>query len=459
MCMTLLDLSDNIILVPTACSLTLQDTRKSYHAQDAHYLFLRKPKEKQEPLSFVAVLAAMRAGRIKPDGTAVEVTEITLDFPHRAYGRKVLEGTASYADGEKEEWRIQVDPIHMRFEWVRQPYNLTDRLYFRIVTPRRTASLQLWHTGSGFQIDNGELPKKDVPGSAGQESELLFYSVHPKNCFRLELNVPGHLHMERATHPGRTLLHEDGWSSREAEEGEEPLWDVRWLCESSSLVRMSASCGVTAATRDFIGRAPVEAADASADFGPFFSQMVLGTLPLNLYRDPHGLFVRNAVMDGKCEDLDAAPLRETIFASESLYLLAPETVVQLLQRILRHASLKQEAHRGEQSKAFTDEECPLLMMAAWRLHQLTGDDEGLRGFLPLLRSCAQHVLALRRTNEAMPMVHETWDPQGVVQGKEPYFVALCHAGLRRLSELEQQAGDPLHARAWIEAARALSAVR
>jgi len=456
--MTFLDLSDNIILVPTARSLTIQDKRKSYQAQDAHYLFLSMPvADEQEEPGFAAVLAALRAGRVKPDGSTVEVRQVALDYPHRAYGRKVLEGTATYADGEKEEWRIQVDPMHMRFDWVRQPYNLTDQLFFRIVTPRPTSSYQLWHTGSGFQLGNGAIPQQVQPPqlSTVQETELLFYSVHPRNCFRMELTSGGRLEVLNARHPGRTLEHEEGWSSREAAGSEEPLWDVRWQCDNTALVRLSASWGVIAAARDFVGRAQVQSADASADFGPFFSQMVLGCLPLNLYFDAQGLLPRSSVLGGRGAEADPATLRELVFAAESLYLVSPDTTAEILAAVLSRARAKLDANSGAKGKIFADEDCPLLMIAAWRLHKLRGAEAQIPDFLPMLRASAQHVLALRRPNEAMPIVQETWGPQGVVQGKEPYFVALCHLGLRRLSELEQAFGDTLHARGWLEAARAM----
>ncbi|MBI2433177.1 MAG: hypothetical protein HYV26_09925, partial [Candidatus Hydrogenedentes bacterium] len=230
-----LDLSDNTVLAPLARSLTIQDTRSGQIVQDAHFIYFRH-EEAPSNVTYCPVLAVFRAGRLTPDGEQIEVESVELDYPHRAYGRKVLEGVATYPDGVKEEWRIQVDPVNMRFEWVRQPYNLSDKLFYRVLTPRRTASLQLWHTGSGLQVTNDVAATRGEPSilDAEQESELFFYSSAPKNCFRLETSSAGTLHIEGATGVPVHLPGEAGWDYEAAEKRQQPLWDMRWVVEGSS---------------------------------------------------------------------------------------------------------------------------------------------------------------------------------------------------------------------------------
>ncbi|MBI2433205.1 MAG: hypothetical protein HYV26_10065, partial [Candidatus Hydrogenedentes bacterium] len=312
--------------------------------------------------------------------------------------------------------------------------------------------------GSGLQVTNDVAATRGEPLilDAEQESELFFYSSAPKNCFRLETPSAGTLHIEGVTGVPVHLPGEAGWDYEAAEKRQQPLWDMRWVVEGSSLVRLSASWGIGAAHRDFLGRKEIHAADASADFGPFFTQMCLGCLTFNLLRtDGNGILPRASVVTGGEPEDVIAPAREIAWACEFLYLLDPKATAELLQDAIAWLAQRTCAQSPQANREMHNEEAALLLLMAGRYHKLTGDAKALKGHLPVLRTCGEHLLSLRREHEAMPIVHHTWDAQGVIQGKEPYFIALCFAGLQRLGSLEEALGDFSFAKAWTDAARAI----
>lgn len=458
----ILDLSDNTILACTGRGIAIQDPRNDFSLHDARYIY-RATEDRQGKRLFQATLVVYRAGRLLPDGTRVEVACTALDYPHRAYAKKVLQGVATYEDGFEEDWRIQVDPVHMRFHWVRQPHGPACPLYFRLVAPRQSTSLELWHSGSGKQVPNEAVP--GIPTSAfaqfedQPETELLFYTVYPKSCLRLELPVGGHLSIRKCSRLATLLDGEPGWSLHGREEIEDSMWEAHWQTMPTALADLNVTVGVTPAARDFAGRHPLHPTDASHDFGDFYSQAYLGCLPLNLIVDENArVMPKSAVLHPSNEASAPAPLREVAWAAEFLYLVEPRATALILRNAIEDTLERTGVeHPLWPEKGVRDEDIALLLLMAGRHLDLTGDRVFFDAHANDWTRCADRILQLRRRDEAMPIVQNTWDAQGVILGKEPYFVALCFAALSRLAGIEEMRGSGANAWRWHEAAEAMRA--
>jgi hypothetical protein len=457
-----LDLSDNTLLVCTARGISIQDTRTDRSRDDAHYLYRVEAGEGPAP-RFHATLCVLRAGRLLPDGEVMEVVSLALGYPHRAYGHNTLEGVATYADGAQEDWRIQVNPLQMRFDWVRQPHAHTDPLVFRVVLPRNGGALQLWQTGRGRQLAHlpgaETEPSDDNTLSAEQETEMLFYAPHPKNCCHFEMPTGGDVKVTWGTGAAALLPGDPDWARRMPRDVDESLWELSWQTDLSSIVHFTGSVGISAAIREFDGRKTLDPVNASHDFGDFYFQMYAGCLPLNLLHWAGRTLARAAVLPAGVEEKSPlAPLRDVAWAAEFLYLLDPVAIGELLRDSLE-VCLERSAPdaAGWPDGHLTDEECALVLLMAGRHYRITGDSHFVEKHIRHWRRCAEHLLELRRPSEAMPVVRQTWDAQGVTLGKEPYFVALCYAGLSRLAQLEAALPDPVMDDMWDTAALTLRA--
>lgn len=454
-----LDLSENTVLAVVSPVIELHDPRDVHRCNDCR-LFFRVQEESGQPPAFVGVLCRIHAGRVLEDGRYEEVESVSVDFPHAAYGRKVVAGSARYADGTQEEWRLRADPVSMRFEWTRQPDFTAGELVYRLLVPRQPNTPEYWHSGRGRQIARGGLMESLEPVvdllESEDETELLFLSPHPRNCFRIEQPAGGAVRirctvLERAPLPG-----EPAWGKNAAGRVLEPVWETVWPVRAGAIAYFNGAWGVNAAARGFEGRRRVECVDATHDFGPFFTQMFLHCLPLNLTRtETDRLAPRQAVLADDGAD-QPATAREIIWACEFLYLAAPDVAGGLLRNtvadLLDGGSVD---HEDGPRPAMSDDAVAETLLGAGRYYVLTNDEAFVGRLLPGLRRCAEHLLALRRPGEPLPVTTRTWEAQGALAGTEPYFTALCFAGLNRLAYIEERLGDPARATQWRHEAAAM----
>lgn len=445
-----LDLSENMRLVVWDTAIEIHEARPLHAVHDAALLF-RQRKDAAGVVHSHGLLGLIRAGRRDAGGAVQEVARVALEERSPFYGHTAAEGVAEYADGSKEDWQIRVDTERMRVDWVRQPHDPAGALCFRILLPRPDGTLTLWHTGGGRQLSSvGLAPSETLP----DETEALAYSVHPKNGFRFELETGGSLAAApgiraRAAYPGELPGEAGG-------EIGETVWEALWCAHPAALIHFAFNAGIRAAAREFNGAAPLRPADASYDFGSFYWQVYLGGLPLNQRPGPEGApGVRARVLGGAAPEsadggaCSAEPsLREIAWASEFLYLVTPGGATGLLRRTLQQ-HLPAGRHEDPLWPAgLTGEDAALLLMMAGRLHALTEDAGFARAHLDVWRACARRLLQMRLPGEALPITDATWEAQGRIVGKEPYFTALCHSALTRLAFIEDTAGERVRARDW-----------
>ncbi len=456
--MPYLDLSDNTLLVVERGAVEIHDARDVHQCNDCRLLFRSVQQEGKTP-HFEGILCQLFAGRRLPDGTVTEVEWVSMDFPHAAYGRKVLQGTAAYADGFQEEWRIRVDPLSMRFEWVRQPDDPDTQLVFRVVVPSQSQTLEAWHTGKGRQIVfGGTAPCTDrLPQlESADETELLFYSVFPKNCFRLERPSGGDARIEHTAWVREPAPGEPDSGRDTSGRVHEPVWEAFWEGRAGAMVFLNCSWGATAVASDFVGRRACLFSDATLDFGPFYAQMYLGCLPLNITGATHTeVRARGSVLTEDAAAPPASP-REIAWSSEFLYLVEPAATQGLLRAQLNDAfradSVKDPAWPAAH---MNDDAVAELLMMAGRCFSLDRDEICARADLEPMRRCAEYLLSLRPHDEPLPVTARTWDAQGILIGKEPYFTALCYAALNRLAFIEEAIGQFSYAARWRREAEAL----
>ena len=181
--MVRLDLSENTLLAVVSPLVEIHDVRDVHRCNDVR-LFYRIERDEEDVPKFAGVLSRMRAARVTAADERIGVTEVNVDFGHAVYGRKVVEGTATYADCMEESWRLRGDPLTMRLEWIRQPEDSSSRLVFSCTFPRQHDTPEYWQTGRGEQIARGGAVERFAEArpdqlEAGDEMELLFMSPHP----------------------------------------------------------------------------------------------------------------------------------------------------------------------------------------------------------------------------------------------------------------------------------------
>jgi hypothetical protein len=212
---------------------------------------------------------------------------------------------------------------------VRQPEHPAHPLLFIALAPAPTRELQFWHSGKGeYALSRPALGPASLHSTG--ETEAIFYSEAPRNCFRMELPLSGMADIAIA--PAHTLPLPA--ALREALPQQQPLWRATWTCPPAAISQCSLAWGITAALRDFHGRLAMRITDASLDFGPFYAQVALGALPLNLHTNQSGqLALRKSALPVHHE-LDPRPAHTLALAAEFLHMVAPDAIATLLDTIL-----------------------------------------------------------------------------------------------------------------------------
>ncbi|MCC6142543.1 MAG: hypothetical protein IT368_01930 [Candidatus Hydrogenedentes bacterium] len=430
-----LDLTENIHLVVQGVRIGIQDAREISSANDAHVLFRRNG----DGAGLVALLWEILPGR-RVEGRFDPIVEALLSYRTAAYGHKSLEGTARYSDGSEEDWRIVADTLAMRVEWVRQPHAYDIPLMFNLVTARQCCNLELWHTGRGRQIINGVMQAArdaDVGElEAPDEAELLFYSIHPRNCLRAALPTGGRAAIRRSERQRPLEPDEPREDGDSAGKVAEPVWEVEWEGYPAAITYLYLSCGVRAAASHFDGRHRLYTCDASPDFGPFFHQAVLSALPLNIVDSREHVEIRPHVLTADNQAQRPVELRELAWASEFLYLLEPQFATRMIRETIeRH--LPSGRHEDPcWPSGLADNSVAELLMMAGRYFALTEDVAFATQYLESWRACGKYLLSLRRPHEALPVSYNSWHPGTALAGKDPYLSAVCYAAFVRLGFIE-----------------------
>lgn len=96
-----------------------------------------------------------------------------------------------------------------------------------------------------------------------------------------------------------------------------------------------------------------------------------------------------------------------------------------------------------------------LLMLGGRHYYLTGDVNFAKAHIEQYHAAAHRLLSTIPAGQALPVCTLSWDGQGIVMGKEPYFTAECYAGLNRLADMEEALGDADSSIQWRNAAAAM----
>lgn len=427
-----LDLSEGIIVACMERSVGVLDPRNIHEALDAAQL-LHESAPNGAISAQSGFVAVFRAGRLREDGHYDEVVRFELSHGHAIYGRKLLEGTAHYADGSAEGWRIQVDPLNMRWHWTRQPDQPHDRLVLRVITPQPPDEHACWQTGRGITAQGLAVLHAD------EESELLCIGATAKNSFRIETQSAGALSLRPLDDVRTALAGESGW-----DRAEQPGTEICWEVPPVALFRMSASWGLAHAVQDFQGRRPFVAADATRDFDMFYARMTLAAMPLYLAGGGTEHYVPLAWL---AADAPTATLHDIAMACEFLPLADPRAAGELMRDTIDRtlAGVLEHAEHGLHLR-----EAAELLLIAGRYAGISGDPDFLGERLFRLRKVAEAVLRARPEGGALPRCDT---PEGL--GLDPSFIAMCYAGLKRLAELEHSLAASEQAKAWIVAADAM----
>jgi hypothetical protein len=341
--------------------------------------------------------------------------------PHPAYGGDVIEASAEFADGTREQWLVRWDSSTSLFEWVRQPLGPPRRCRFSFELPIQP------ERGDFISHSAGLASAKDFDSATlAQERGLFAHPAGIRGGMFLHLGLGGALDLAAAS-PSETASLPPHAAARAADR----CWTGTWTPPVSRMVRFSVTLGTPPSVR-----AEAEASgqgafsDASLDFGAFYSHAAAFAL-----RDLSRPY-NNAI----------ASLRETAFGCEFYYLLAPERARKRLCAVI-------ETLHSRDAREYDDESAALALLMAGRVYRLGGADAAVQAWLPWLESLGQRILALRRPGEALPICEA-----GGLTGyrvKEPIFCAMAQIGLSRLADMLAAFGQSDTSGAFAEAAEAM----
>ncbi|NDJ52211.1 MAG: hypothetical protein GYB68_03890 [Chloroflexi bacterium] len=480
--MSILHLNDEIALAVTeAGPLELLDTRNFHIVANDTSSFVYAVPLGDGRRSYNHVVASFMTD---PD---------TLSWNAEKVADNILGGTAQM-ESHSEEWHVSADSDQQKIVWHRQS---DEKISLRLRVPRQSTILEFWHTGKAEQIINGAVPgigdenRRDL--TCPSERELLFYSVNPRNCLLLQFSRPGQITIKKSDILMPAVAGTPVW---EIEAGEMPpeaeglrnlpnkperqaseedrtrcnTWEMTWEADELGDVEITIYQGIVQVARHFEGRLPFRIPDVSADFGAFFYQMILGTLPLNLRLLEGNLRAPRAnVLMGKVAAYLDAWTRDVTFGYESFSNVDPIGVAALAAEYIQLLEkYSQSDHRDKSpvpgfisrlvpehppaSEDYWDDAAPELLMLGGLHFRLTGDIHFAHAHRPLYQRCADFILSRIRPGEALPITTGTWDAQGVLVGKEPYYTAECVLALSRFSEILDALGEADSAQSYREAA-------
>lgn len=400
---------------------------------------------------------------IYPMNDEKPLTRFDLSNHAISEGNAIIEGYAQYSHGIVEEWHISFSTVTGNIQWKRKSVPGISEKNFKFILPRQSRSLELWHTSEGNQIVNEAIPGyvegKDEKLEQENESEVLYYSVNPRNCLLFNFSDKGSVRINKRMNLRDPLPGEPDWEINSDHQSQERIWEFIFHGSAESL---EISCGIKAAVTNFTGRKKLNIPDLSADFGNFYYYIFLACLPINLriYGQKY-VAPRCNTLIGPVECYKDAWSRDATWAFEFMYAYDPISVAELIEDFI-NASLENASEQDGMSPApgtlgykniktkwYWDDAAAEILMMAGRHYWITGDLEFAHKNLSYYRRCANYLLSLRRNGEPLPITTYSWDGQGVVLGKEPYFVAECHAGLRRLSAIEEALGNTNYAQKWL----------
>jgi hypothetical protein len=354
-----------------------------------------------------------------------------------------------------------------------------------ITVGRQSAGLDLWQAGDGAQAINGALPglpATPLPVRLGEaQHEVIFYSAHPRQSLHARFPGPGRLDLREEVLEVPAPVGTGSWEVGAVGDrpttqaaGGDPLrqrvWVVRWTpCESGSDTGVtSVAVGVTAAATQWGGVAGLRPVDASADFGDFFAQVVLGGPGLATRRFGRWYAPQSNTMVADVAEYGEAWTRDTAWCVELSWLLDPAGMATLALQtldmldttrqtgdpgrspvlgIVRRAHLAARAAGAGEARLldewgldYWDDAASEVLLMAGRVAESFGP-EPLAAHLPMLRACADHLLSLRPPGSALPVVTGSWDAQGIIVGIEPYLTAQIVEGLRRYARLLRGTAD------------------
>jgi hypothetical protein len=343
---------------------------------------------------------------------------------------------------------------------------------FRIVLPRRSSMLEFWHTGTGKQLVN-----EAIPGVGGEnarrieaegEREALFYSAHPDDCMLFSFSAAGKLSIEKGIRARDPLPGEPSWEMDESGKVTELFWEFLWESTEGDEPDLEIVQGIAQVAARFVGRFKLDAPDLSADFGSFISQVFLGWLPLNLTLVEGFLAPRCNVLTGQVEAYGDLWSRDATWAYAFLANVDPAGATRLISDYIALSAKHAQDSRAGMSPVvghiggapsnwgiedYWDDAAAELLMLAGLHHRISGDLAFARAHAGLCHRCAEHLLSLIREGEDLPITSSTWDGQGALIGAEPYFTALCFAGLNQLAAVDRALGSESLAARWEGAAR------
>jgi len=455
-------LSKKVDLVVTEGKLEIRDKSIDYMTLGGSFdaipkLVDRLPNGQPVWAFLTGIFSAGKEISSNPDNTVLvnrveKVSMIEKDV------KSILKAKAFYPDGKWEEWEITVDKENETFNWQRKPTVDNQKLCFNALFARSSSNLQYFQTGKAECILSDAV-KGITEGMVDtliskDESELIYYAVNPYNSFRIMLSDPGKLQINKVINAHKP---DDGippWDLNKDGNQIDQKWNVSWKPNSHSGVQFLCSWGVMAATRDFVGRKHIDPVNASYDFGPFFSQMFLSCVPLNL-RDFNGrLALRCNVLIGAIDVYKDVFVRDNVWAYEFTNVVNPQAITVLIEQYLdlhpKGQFMGPDYVQKYQTKTFygEDSQAELLILAARHL-TLTNNEEFAKQHIEEYHKCAEFLLNLRRPGEDLPICAHSWDGQGMpLHSKEPYFVALCYKGLNRLADMDDALNNPELAKRW-----------
>lgn len=427
--METLDLTDNYLLRVAGGRLLIEDRRPWGHLSEGDCFRRMEDVEADGgPPSSWGTYLILEGGMLDAGGHFQVARELVLDTPHPVYGHKVLEGTARYADGAEEAWRIQIDTLNMRVHWSREPLGPVGDLSMRIYTPTTAATLQRWFAPTPWESE-GAGARDTTRLEVADSPEVVFLSRQRRNGFRMESPAGGALRVDCAWDPGLEDL-------RIIQPDRAP-WRGVWTFHHAALAPLALSLGVGPTMADSAAAREIAAVDCGQDFGDFYhylaAPMVLGMA------DAERLPQR--ALQGKNGE---APLsfEECAWSAECLQYWSPG-LAKRLSRCCLDAAIAEPAVSAE--------EAAWLLSLAGRYLILSGDQSYIQTHMLHFRSWGDAILGARAAGEALP---RRANRQGGIQ-KDPYFAAWCYAGLIRLRELERHCKEDARPHDWGRAAEAI----